>query len=46
MDAGIVDLDQDGDMDILIANEHRSNILLINDGKAMGQRYQSKRSEI
>ncbi len=33
MDAGIADLDQDGDMDILIANEHRPNILLINDGK-------------
>ena len=33
MDAGIADLDNDGDMDILIANEHRPNILLINDGK-------------
>lgn len=33
MDAGIVDIDQDGDLDILIANEHRPNILLINDGK-------------
>ncbi|MEC7771864.1 MAG: VCBS repeat-containing protein [Bacteroidota bacterium] len=33
MDAGIADLDQDGDMDILIANEHRPNILLINNGK-------------
>ncbi len=32
MDAAIADLDQDGDMDILIANEHRPNILLINDG--------------
>ncbi|MDW3194395.1 MAG: VCBS repeat-containing protein [Cytophagales bacterium] len=32
MDAGIADLDQDGDLDILIANEHRPNILLINDG--------------
>lgn len=32
MDAGIADLDQDGDMDIFIANEHRPNILLINDG--------------
>lgn len=32
MDAGIADLDQDGDMDILIANEHKPNILLINDG--------------
>lgn len=33
MDAGIADLDKDGDMDIIIANEHRPNILLINDGK-------------
>lgn len=33
MDTGIADLDQDGDMDIFIANEHRPNILLINDGK-------------
>lgn len=33
MDAGIADLDGDGDLDILIANEHRPNILLINDGK-------------
>lgn len=33
MDAGIADFDQDGDLDILIANEHRPNILLINDGK-------------
>ena len=33
MDAGIADLDQDGDLDILIANEHRPNILLINDGE-------------
>jgi hypothetical protein len=33
MDAGIADLDQDGDMDILIANEHRPNILLMNNGK-------------
>ena len=33
MDAGVADFDQDGDMDILIANEHRPNILLINDGK-------------
>ncbi|RDY61542.1 FG-GAP repeat domain-containing protein [Flagellimonas nanhaiensis] len=32
MDAGIADLDNDGDMDILIANEHKPNILLINDG--------------
>lgn len=33
MDAGIADIDMDGDLDILIANEHRPNILLINDGK-------------
>lgn len=33
MDAGIADFDQDGDLDILIANEHRPNILLVNDGK-------------
>lgn len=33
MDAGIADIDNDGDLDILIANEHRPNILLINDGK-------------
>ncbi len=33
MDAGVADFDQDGDLDILIANEHRPNILLINDGK-------------
>lgn len=33
MDAGIADLDLDGDLDILIANEHQPNILLINDGK-------------
>lgn len=32
MDAGVADLDGDGDIDILIANEHRPNILLINDG--------------
>ena len=33
MDAGIADLDNDGDLDILIANEHKPNILLINDGE-------------
>jgi hypothetical protein len=33
MDAAIADLDQDGDLDIIIANEHKPNILLINDGK-------------
>ncbi len=35
MDAGIADLDLDGDLDILIANEHRPNILLINNGKGV-----------
>ncbi len=35
MDAAIADLDLDGDMDVLIANEHRPNILLMNDGKGM-----------
>jgi len=33
MDAASADFDNDGDLDILIANEHRPNILLINDGK-------------
>lgn len=33
MDAATADFDQDGDMDIIIANEHRPNILLINDGQ-------------
>ena len=33
MDAGIADFDGDGDLDILIANEHKPNILLFNDGK-------------
>ncbi len=32
MDAHTGDLDADGDLDIVIANEHRPNILLINDG--------------
>jgi len=35
MDAGIADLDLDGDLDILIANEHKPNILLINNGKGI-----------
>ena len=35
MNAGIADLDLDGDPDILIANEHRPNILLINNGKGV-----------
>lgn len=33
MDAKSVDLDQDGDLDLVIANEHRPNIILINDGQ-------------
>jgi hypothetical protein len=33
MDASSADFDNDGDLDILIANEHRPNIMLINDGK-------------
>lgn len=32
MDAGVADLDDDGDLDIVIANEFRPNILLLNDG--------------
>ena len=32
MDAASADFDNDGDLDILIANEHRPNIMLINDG--------------
>lgn len=32
MDAAIADFDGDGDLDIVIANEFRPNILLINDG--------------
>jgi len=32
MDAAVADLDNDGDLDIIIANEHRPNILLINNG--------------
>lgn len=32
MDAHLGDVDGDGDLDVLIANEHRPNILLINDG--------------
>ena len=35
MDAAVADIDQDGDLDIVIANEHRPNIVLINDGNAV-----------
>ena len=43
MDAGIADFDGDGDLDILIANEHRPNILLINNGKGKFTNESSKR---
>ena len=43
MDAGVADLDQDGDLDILIANEHRPNILLINNGKGFFTNESEKR---
>jgi len=33
MDAKAADLDGDGDLDIVVANEHAYNIVLINDGK-------------
>ena len=33
MDAKPVDIDGDGDLDLVIANEYRPNILLLNDGK-------------
>jgi VCBS repeat protein len=32
MDAASADFDMDGDLDILIANEHKPNIYLVNDG--------------
>ncbi len=32
MDAAAADFDNDGDLDLLIANEHKPNIMLINDG--------------
>ena len=33
MDAGVADIDMDGDLDIVIANEFRPNILLLNNGQ-------------
>ena len=32
MDAGVADMDGDGDLDIVVANEFRPNILLLSDG--------------
>jgi hypothetical protein len=32
MDAAIIDVDGDGDLDLIIASEHAPNVLLINDG--------------
>ena len=34
MDAALGDVDGDGDLDVIVANEFRPNILLINDGEA------------
>jgi hypothetical protein len=33
MDAAVADIDADGDLDIVVANEFRPNILLLNDGE-------------
>ena len=33
MDGQVIDIDKDGDLDMIIAMEFRSNVILINDGK-------------
>lgn len=43
MDAGVADIDNDGDLDILIANEHKPNILLINNGEGKFTNESAKR---
>ena len=38
MDAKPIDVEEDGDQDLMIAIEHEPNILLINDGEAASER--------